>query len=173
MIDDNQQIKMMILFSLRSAGCPLPSSTVAQILNECGVGQLGTSGELYELRDRGHVALITDEDTEYAVLQKTGIEIVDALGRDLSPTLREKLILTTAKEVAKLRKDLGISSSCKERSDGGFDVYFALTDEGSPLFEVTMFAPTKAQADIMISGFRNDPYRVYRDVIASLSKRDD
>ena len=172
MINDNQQIKMMILFTLRSAGCPLPTDTITLILNECGIGQIGTSGELYDLKEKGHVELITDDDTEYAVLQKTGIEIVTALGRDLSPTLREKIILATAKEVAKLRKDLGVSASCKERSDGGFDVFFALTDEGAPLIELTMFAPTKAQADIMSSTFKDDPYRVYRDIIASLSKRE-
>ncbi|MBQ6172566.1 MAG: DUF4364 family protein [Clostridia bacterium] len=172
MINDDQQIKMMILFALRSAGCPLPSVTIAQILNECGIGQIGTSGELYDLEEKGHVSLITDDDTEYAVLQKTGTEIVTALGRDLSPTLREKIILATAKEVAKLRKDLGVSASCREKPDGGFDVLFSLTDEGSPLMELTMYAPTKAQADIMISAFKDDPYRVYRDIITSLSKCD-
>ena len=91
MINDNQQIKMMIMFVLRSAGGTIPSETVFQIM--------------------GHVSLITDEDTEYAVLENTGIEIVSALGRDLSPTLRENLTLITAKEVSKLRNDLGIKPS--------------------------------------------------------------
>ena len=169
MINNEQQIKMMILFSLASAGCPLPTETVSQILNEFDVGQIGTSGELFELREKGHIALITDEDTEYAVLQRTGTEIVKNLGNDLSPTLREKLISATAKEVAKLRKDLGVSASCKERPDGGFDVVFGLTDDGSSLMELKLFAPTKAQADIMSDNFREDPYSVYRKVIASLS----
>lgn len=111
MINDNQQIKMMIMFVLRSAGGTIPSETVFQIMDECGIGQIRTLSELFELRDMGHISLITDEDTEYAVLENTGIEIVSALGRDLSPSLRENLMIITEKEVAKLRNDLGIQHS--------------------------------------------------------------
>ena len=172
MINDEMHIKMMIMFALRSAGGMIPSDTVAQIIDECGIGQIRTAGELFELRDQGHISLITDDGTEYAVLEKTGREIVSALGRDLSSSLREKIILTTAKEIAKLRKDLEIMASYKERHGGGYDVCFTLKDEGEPLMDLKMYAPTTDQANIMITSFKNDPYRVYREVLASLSKKE-
>ena len=170
MIQNDQQIKMMILYTVWSAGCPLPTQTLEVILAECGIGQIGTSGELHDLAEKGHLSLISDEETEYAVLQKTGIEIVSTLGADLSPTIREKLILTTAREVAKLRKDLGIATSVDEKSEGGFEVKLSITDDGISLIEIKMFAPTKVQADIMTANFKEDHYRVYREVLASMTK---
>lgn len=170
MIQNEQQVKIMILFALWSAGCPIPKETLEQILTECGIGAIGTSSELYDLAANNHLNIISDDGTDYVVLQKTGLEIVSTLGRDLSPSIREKLLLTTAREVASLRKDLCISASYTPKKNGGFDVKVALSDEGSFLMDLTMFAPTTAQAEIMVANFREDPYRVYREVLASMTK---
>jgi len=170
MIQNDQQIKMMILYSVWSAGCPIPTQTLEMILSECGIGQIGTSGELHDLAEKGHISLISDDETEYIVLQKTGYNIVSTLGADLSPTVREKLILTTAREVANLRKDLGVFASFDERSEGGFDVKLSITDDGVHLIDIKLFAPTKAQAEIMTANFKDDPYKVYREVLASMTR---
>ena len=170
MIQNEQQIKMMILYSLWSAGCPIPTVTLGQILMECGIGTIGTMGELYDLAEKKHLSIISDDEVEYIVLQKTGVEIATTLGHDLSPSMREKLMLLTAREVAKLRKDLGVAASYEEREGGGYEVRVSLSDEGSSLMDLKMFAPTRAQADLMTANFREDPYKVYRDVLASMTK---
>ena len=170
MIQNDQQIKMMILYSLWSAGCPIPTVTLGQILMECGIGTIGTMGELYDLAEKKHLSVIPDGDIEYIVLQKTGTEIAKTLGRDLSPSVREKLMLITAREVAKLRKDLGVAASYEENEDGGYEVKVSLSDEGASLMDLKMFAPTMAQAELMTANFRDDPYKVYRDVLASMTK---
>ncbi|MBO5036879.1 MAG: DUF4364 family protein [Clostridia bacterium] len=170
MIQNEQQTKMMILYSLWSAGCPMPTVTLSQILGEFGIGAIGTTGEIYDLAEKKHITVIDDDDVEYIVLQKTGQEIATTLGRDLSPSVREKLMLTTAREVAKLRKDLGVAASYEGKESGGYEVYVSLSDEGSALMDLKMFAPTRAQADIMIANFKDDPYKVYREVLASMTK---
>jgi len=168
MLTNEHIAKVMILYSLKQAACPLPIDVLSQIVSQCGFGAIGALSELNGLSEQNHVNIIEDDGVEYVVLTHSGEEICDNLATDLSPSLREKLMITTAREVAKLRKDLGVFSKSEE-VDGGFKLYFELNDDSTNLMHLEMFAPTKAQADIMIMNFREDPYAVYKSALQSLT----
>ena len=46
-------------------------------------------------------------------------------------SVREKLMLLTAREVAKLRKDLGVAASYEEKENGGYEVKMCHFERGT------------------------------------------
>ena len=170
MLTNEHTAKVMILYALKCAGGPLPTEVLSQILSQCGFGVIGAMSELDTLTVNRHVSVLDDDGVSYAVLTKTGEDICETFSSELGTSMREKIMLTTAREVASLRKDLGVSSKT-EQTENGYKVSVNLSDDEIPLMRLEMFAPTKAQADIMIGNFRDDPYAVYRAVLASMTNQ--
>jgi hypothetical protein len=65
----------------------------------------------------------------------------------------------------------GTKATCRITPNpaGGFDVTCALTEQEITLLSITLWADTRARADLMEAQFRRSPENIYRAALALMS----
>ncbi len=167
------QIKVLILISLVTARCPLSVYTLNDIFGSCGISDINVADAVQELSDLELVTLYTDDDGETLVkITHNGDDVAETLKKDVSMSLRERIVAATGEAMAALCRDIGVTAETVKGSDFSSDEYtlrLALRDDDRVLLKIEMYTPTKFQADIMAQNFRDNTLEIYRTVLKALA----
>lgn len=125
-----------------------------------------------ELIEQGTVEEYSYEGERYIQPTVSAKDIVDAIGKEIPLSVREKASVYTMRELAKLRKQLGVATELRQE---GNDYYIgvSISDNGLTLYKAELYAPTKEQALRMERSFKSKPYEVYGKLIESLTEMKD
>ena len=163
------QTKILVLYVLHVANSPLPVTTVNDIIALCEINGFTIMAAISELIEQGTVEEYAYDGERYIQPAVAAGEIVDAIGKEVPLTVREKASVYTMRELAKLRKQLGVTTSIRQ---DGEDYYISvsLQDNGLVLYRAEFYAPTKEQALRMERSFKSKPYEIYSNLIESLTE---
>lgn len=163
------QIKVFVLFVLDTARCPLPLDVTNDIIAMCDVNCFNIAEALSELTDQGVIERYLFEGETYIRPVKPIGEVVESLGKEIPLSVREKATVYTMREIAKLRKNLGVTSSIRQDGENYF-LTITIRDDSLQLYNAEFYSPTMEQALRMERSFKGKPYEIYGDLITKLTE---
>ena len=169
----DQQLQILILFFIRSAGTPVPEDTLADILGICNINCLNVQQCIAELSEAGHIARLEDDGKYYIKLSDTGIVIADTLKQQVPYTIRQHAAEVAISRLGELRRRLGCEAKVQasQRADDlPFCVTLSIKDQDSPLMSLCMYTPTEFQAQLIADNFKKSPTDVYKRVVNALTE---
>lgn len=172
MLLNTNQTKILVLYILDVANCPMPLHTTNDIIAMCDINGFTIMEALSELTEQGTIEQYTFEGEPYIQPTVSAKNIVDAIGKEIPLSVREKASVYTMREIAKMRKKLGVSTSIRQDGDD-FYVTVSINDNGLVLYKAELYAPTKEQAVRMGRSFESKPYEIYGKLIESLTEMKD
>ncbi|MDF2686834.1 MAG: hypothetical protein K0S55_2017 [Clostridia bacterium] len=168
------QLKILVLFTLKSAGSPLSLSSLGDILGFCDINYFHIQECIVEHISMKHIIIHVDEGNEFAMLSPKGEQIVEALKNDVPVSIRERVASATALEIARIRHNLSIDVEVvqnNEPDDGSYTLNLALRDDALVLLKLSMYTPTKLQADMMAKNFNDNPTKIYKTILNAIIKK--
>lgn len=168
MLLNTTQTKILVLYILDVAGCPIPLDTTNDIIAMCDINGFTIMEAFSELLSQGTIEEYAFEGERYIQPTVSTKQIIDAIGKEIPLSVREKASAYTMREIAKLRKQLGVSSSIRQEGED-FYVSVSIQDNGLVLYSAEIYAPTKDQANRIERSFKSKPYEVYSKLIENLT----
>ena len=164
-IHDKLDITFLILYIMARVAAPIDFHALTDLtMCDDGVDYFEFAEAVSELVETGHLTL---EEELYAITDK-GRANGAACESSLPYTVKQKCNVRLAKVNGILRRNAQVRSSVEDRPEGGSVVKMELDDDKGNLFTLQLFCGTREQAQRMADGFREEPERVYHDVIAAL-----
>lgn len=166
----NDEIKLLICYILTKTDASMSFAQIHEALSE---HELANYFELVSavdsLESTGHIKV---EPRAQAAACYT----VTNLGRNTAGTI-DSLLPTSVRDKAASSADRLLRREKREReveveikpADSGFEVRLAIPDENSKLVSFTVFCPTKEDAELVRRRFLNDPFYIYKGVLALLT----
>jgi hypothetical protein len=160
---------MLICYILAELRAPMRFDQLHEVMEE---RELVNYFELVRavdgLRSSGHLAMAESGDTALYAVTPLGIEMAGIFETTLPPALRERS-LAAADRLLKRQRRLKELSVEIEPSGAGYQMRFAIPEEGEALLSFSLFAATMEDCERMRRRFLNDPVFIYRAVTALLT----
>ena len=164
-IHDKLDIKFLVLYIMARVASPIGFHTLTDLtMCDDGVDYFEFAEAVSELVSSGHLTL---EDDLYAITDK-GRTNGAACESSLPYTVKQKCGVNLARVNGILRRNAQVRAQVTDRPEGGSTVKMELDDDKGNLFTLELFCGTGEQARRMAEGFREEPERVYNDVITAL-----
>jgi len=162
-----EQVKLLLLFILRSLGQPLSKAALAEACLGSETADIFlVAPAINDLLSSGH--LVEDPDNDLVVLTPLGAGTSDELSRRLPLSVRERAVAMAA-SLARMAVRAEQIRAAAAPCEGGYEVTLGITDGDITLFSLNMFSPTEVQAHIMCDNFRRAPERLYTDILKALT----
>lgn len=169
-LHEDYEIKILICYLLSALKDPLSKSQMNEVLTGNGlVNYFQFADALEELVQDGHIKVIEEMRPEgefYRLLPKGKMTALE-FERSLPLTVREKSV-NSALQIQKKARLRSQNKAEIEKTKDGYIVTCLMKDIGSDLLQLSLFVPTKEQAERVKERFLDDPEILYRSVLDSL-----
>ncbi len=161
------EIKILICYLLHSVKTPLSFEELAMIFQEEGAVNYFSFCEAFkELTVSGH--LLSGEKSHYT-LGPLGTETAMRLARSLPQSLRDNVVGTAMKLLARLKRERENHVEILP-TDGGFRVCCSSHDGDFELMRLELYAPDELQAQRIKTRFLQNPAGIYQNIIGFLTE---
>lgn len=166
-----EEIKILILFALKSAGGLLETEKLCEVAAAADVNYITMKTVLAEVVDRGLITPYNNNGIMLSSLSKEADLVVRELKTKIPITVREKVAAAAAVAVAEMQKDFMVRASVSEPLSNGFcTVTLELFDDSDrSLLKMDVLAPTELQGEMMAKKFKDNPSLIYSKVISALA----
>ena len=169
-LHEDYEIKILICYLLSALKDPLSKSQMNEVLTGSSlVNYFQFADALEELVQDGHIEVIVEMRPEaefYRLLPKGKMAALE-FERSLPLTVREKSV-NSALQIQKKARLRSQNKAEIEKTKDGYIVTCVMKDIGSDLLRLSLFVPTKEQAERVKERFLDDPEILYRSVLDSL-----
>lgn len=127
------------------------------------------SNAISKLKSQG---VISEKEDGALELNGSDKAMIDLVEKDLPLTLRDKSIKICQRLIAKetyQRENKAEITPC----DGGYNVTLHVSDKSNDFMNLTLFASTLTQAEVIKEKFITNPVRVYENLIDSIFSNED
>ena len=169
-----QNVKIFVLYLMENVGRPLDFVTLNDIVMQTDfVMYLDFAEAFHKMMDDGLIAETAaenapDGDALYAITEK-GRTVAESLHSDILSSILDKSLTAALRYLDFKSRGIEVRCHHAKREDGRFDVYCALMEHGSPIFETTLVVDSADRAKRMADNFRDRPEVIYRGVHALLA----
>ena len=151
-IHDKLDIKFLVLYIMARVASPIDFHALTDLtMCDDGVDYFEFAEAVSELVETGHLTL---EGDLYAITDK---------GRTNGAAC-----VNLARINGILRRNAQVRAHVEDRPEGGSTVKMELDDDKGNLFTLELFCGNREQARRLARGFKEEPERVYNDVITAL-----
>ncbi len=169
MLRDKNDIKLLILYILRSLDRMISSDDLGEVVLQSGsANYFECTDAVDQLLASGHIEKLPGEEGELLRLTVVGKESIRQLEKRLPYTIREAAQQASLRLLARIKEDSEILCEIREAENGAF-VDCGILDMGEPILSLSVFTANRIQAQAVCKRFRENPGEVYRQIIASLT----
>lgn len=171
-LGNKQNIKIFVLYLMQNVGYPMDFVTVNDIIMQTDYVAYLDFAETFSMLEESELIEKhgTNERGEptYTVTQK-GKTVVESFQSDILPSILEESLACALRYLDFSRR--GTKATCRIAANpsGGYDITCSLTEQDVTLLSITLWADTKARADLMEAQFRRSPENIYRATLALMS----
>ena len=171
-LGNKQNIKIFVLYLMQNVGYPMDFVTINDIIMQTDyVAYLDFAETFSALEEGGLIQAVGQSEQgepTYTVTAK-GRTVVESCQGDILPSILEESLTCALRYLDFSRR--GTKATCRITPNpaGGFDVTCALTEQEITLLSITLWADTRARADLMEAQFRRSPENIYRAALALMS----
>ena len=171
-LGNKQNVTVFVLYLMQNVGYPLDFVTLNDIVMQTDyVAYLDFAESFSRMVDGELVKQLGKNDKgepTYTVSDK-GRTVVESLQNDILPSILEESLTCALRHLDFSRR--GVRTTCRitPAPAGGFDFTCAMTEGETTLLSITLWADTKARAELMEKQFRANPENTYRATLALMS----
>ncbi|MBE6595232.1 MAG: DUF4364 family protein [Ruminococcaceae bacterium] len=166
-----QNVKIFVLYLMENVGTPLDFVTLNDIVMQTDfVMYLDFAEAFHKMLDDGLISEAGLEGTDvlYAITEK-GRTVAESLHSDILSSLLDKSLTAALRYLDFKRRGIEVRCNHTRREDGRYDVYCALVERGTVIFETTLVVDSADRAKRMAENFRDRPEVIYRGAHALLA----
>ena len=167
-IQDDLDLKLLVLYIMDRAAGPITFIQLFELaLCDAGVDYFSLTQAVDHMVATGQ---LTCERERYAITDK-GRRNSQICESSLPRSIRQHCDHNLIQMNEALRREAQIRTQITEEKSGAVNLCLALEDDTSPLFHLTLFSPTRAQAEQWERTFRADPYAIYLNLVKLLDNK--
>lgn len=167
-ITDISQIKILICYLLNSIDIKLTQNQIHEILNENSlVSYFSLCETITSLLDTGHISVVKENSDDYFQLNELGVKTSTELESALPPSLRDSVITTAIKSIARIKVERE-NNVVITKNENGYMVTCTITTGNFNVMTLSLYAPDLIQAEKIKEHFYKDPIKLYQSIINDL-----
>ena len=171
-LGNKQNVTVFVLYLMQNVGYPLDFVTLNDIIMQTDyVAYLDFAESFSRLVDTGLIRQVGQNDqgeATYVVTDK-GRTVVESMQGDILPSILEESLTCALRHLDFTRR--GVKATCRSTPNpkGGYDFTCAITEGDTTLLSITLWADSKARADLMEAQVRTHPENTYRATLALMT----
>ena len=161
--------KLIILYMLDKVDFPLTNSQISEfILNEGYTNYFTLQQTISELAESGFVREESTHSRTFYHLTEEGAQTLHFFKNDISPAIQDDIDTFLTKKKYELKNEVSVKADYYQNSKGDYSVRCQVFEQGSTLIDLTITAPTEAEAQTMSNNWTKKNQEVYAAIMASL-----
>lgn len=166
-----EEMKILILFALKSAGGLLETEILCDVVASGDVNYISIKTVLAKVTESGLIKTYNNNGIMLSILSPEADIVVRELKNKIPITVREKVASAASVAIAKMEKGFLVKASVSKPESNGFcTVKIELfNDDGKSLLKMEVLSPTEMQGEMMAKKFKDNPSFVYEKVISALA----
>ena len=165
-IQDDLDLKLLVLYIMDRAAGPITFLQLFELaLCDAGVDYFSLSQAVNHMVETGQLTL---EEDRYAITDK-GRRNSQICAGSLPLSVRRHCDSNLIRVNNALRREAQVRSQITE-DESGLSLHLTLEDGASPLFHLTLFSPSREQAERWEQTFQADPSALYLNIIGLLDQ---
>lgn len=157
-------INMLVCYIIANINGRVTAQTIKEAMAE---GMIANHFEISEAIVRLTKSGVIKEDEDGALILCKGQNEVDLIEKDLPLSIRDKSIRLCQKIIAR-EKYLRDNLVQIEQVENGYLVKVNISDDKTEFFDLSLFAPTIEQAELIKVKFVTDPVKIYDTLIDAI-----
>lgn len=167
-IQDDLDLKLLVLYIMDRAAGPITFIQLFELaLCDAGVDYFSLTQAVDHMAATGQ---LTQEGERYAITDK-GRRNSQICESSLPRSVRQRCDRNLIQVNEALRREAQTRTQITEEKNGTVNLCLTLEDDTSPLLRLTLFSPTRAQAEQWGRTFQADPYTLYLNIIKLLNNQ--
>lgn len=148
---------------------PLTNSQISEfILNEGYTNYFTLQQTISELAESGFVREESTHSRTFYHLTEEGAQTLHFFKNDISPAIQDDIDTFLTKKKYELKNEVSVKADYYQNSKGDYSVRCQVFEQGSTLIDLTITAPTEAEAQTMSNNWTKKNQEVYAAIMASL-----
>jgi len=161
--------KLIILYMLDKVDFPLTNSQISEfILNEGYTNYFTVQQTISELVDSGFIHEEATHNRTFYHLDEEGAQTLKFFKNDISTAIQNDIDNFLTQKKYELKNEVSVKSDYYPNSNGDYSVRCQVLEQGSPLIDLTITAPTEAEAQTMANNWAKKNQEIYAAIMAKL-----
>ena len=161
--------KLIILYMLNEVDFPLTNSQISEfILDEGYTTYFKLQQALSELLESGFIREESTHHRTFYHLTENGAETIHYFTNDISPAIQHDIDEFLKEKHYELKNEMSVKADYFENSNMEYSVRCQVIEQGLPLIDLTVTAPTESEAATIANNWQKRNQEIYALVMATL-----
>lgn len=161
--------KLIILYMLDKVDFPLTNAQISEfILDEGYTTYFKLQQAISELNTSGFIREESTHSRTFYHLTEDGAETIQYFKNDISPAIQSDIDTFLKKKRYELKNEVSVKSDYYPSSNREYAVRCQVIEQGTPLIDLTLAAPTEAEAATISNNWAKKSQEVYAKIMAAL-----
>lgn len=161
--------KLIILYMLDKIDFPLTNSQISEfILNEGYTNYFTLQQTLSELTESGFIHEESTHSRTFYHLTEEGAQTLNFFKNDISPAIQEDIDTFLTQKKYELKNEVSVKSTYYQNTNGDYSVRCQVFEQGSPIIDLTVTAPTETEAQTMSNNWTKKSHEIYAAIMTNL-----
>ena len=161
--------KLIILYMLDKIDFPLTNSQISEfILNEGYTNYFTLQQTLSELSESGFIHEECTHSRTFYHLTEEGAQTLKFFKNDISTAIQEDIDTFLTQKKYELKNEVSVKSDYYQNSNGDYSVRCQVLEQGSPIIDLTVTAPTESEAQTISNNWGRKNQEIYAAIMSSL-----
>lgn len=161
--------KLIILYMLDRVDFPLSNSQISEfILNEGYTNYFKLQQVLAEMIDSGFIREESTHSRTFYHLTEEGEQTIKYFKGDLSPEIQEDIEEYLREKKYDLKNEVSVKADFYRNANDEYSIRCQVIEHNSPLIDLTVTAPTQAEAETIANNWTQKNEEIYAMIMANL-----
>ena len=161
--------KLIILYMLDKVDFPLTTAQISEFILDKGYTNYFTLQQtISELVESGFIHEEATHSRTFYHLTEEGAQTVKFFKNDISPAIQDDIHTFLVNKKYELKNEVSVKADYYPNSNGDYSVRCRVLEQGSPIIDLTITAPTEAEAQTIANNWTKKNQEVYASIMASL-----
>lgn len=161
--------KLIILYMLNKVDFPLTNSQISEfILDEGYTTYFKLQQAISELTESGFIREEATHSRTFYHLTEEGAETIHFFKNDISPAIQDDINKFLKEKQYELKNEVSVKSDYYRNSNREYSVRCQVIEQGVPLIDLTVTAPTEAEAETIANNWTKKNQEIYALIMSNL-----
>lgn len=161
--------KLIILYMLNKVDFPLTNAQISEfILDEGYTTYFKLQQAISELIESGFIREESTHSRTFYHLTEEGAETIYFFKNDISPAIQEDINTFLKEKQYELKNEVSVKSDYYRNPNREYSVRCQVIEHGVPLIDLTVTAPTEAEAETIANNWTKKNQEIYAMIMSNL-----
>lgn len=161
--------KLIVLYMLNKVDFPLTNAQISEfILDEGYTTYFKLQQAISELIESGFIREESTHSRTFYHLTEEGAETIHFFKNDISPAIQQDINTFLKEKQYELKNEVSVKSDYYRNSNQEYSVRCQVIEHGVPLIDLTITAPTEAEAETIANNWTKKNQEIYAMIMSNL-----